>query len=147
MADTAQSTLTDIRLTLAPALAAAAAFDGWSEAAVQAAAAETGIDPEVAHYAFVDGPMAMISAWIAHVDLAMAGALPAGALAAMPVRERVRSLIVARLDAQRGYEEALRRAQSIMALPGNAAQSLRLGWQTADAIWRLAGDRATDYNH
>ena len=34
-----------------------------------------------------------------------------------------------------------------MAMPQNAAASLRLGWASADAMWHLAGDTATDYNH
>ena len=32
-------------------------------------------------------------------------------------------------------------------MPQNAGQALRLGWRSADAMWRLAGDVATDYNH
>mgnify|MGYP001329488197 CR=1 FL=1 len=48
---------------------------------------------------------------------------------------------------QEAEEEALRRALAIMAMPGNAARALRLGWHSADAMWRLAGDKATDYNH
>ena len=34
-----------------------------------------------------------------------------------------------------------------MAQPQNARRSLRLGWRSADIMWRLAGDTATDYNH
>ena len=41
----------------------------------------------------------------------------------------------------------LRRALAIMAMPQNAARTLKLGWSSADAMWRLAGDTATDYNH
>jgi len=52
-----------------------------------------------------------------------------------------------RLDAIVGTREALRRALAIMAMPQNAARALRLAWQSADAMWRLAGDTATDYNH
>ena len=52
-----------------------------------------------------------------------------------------------RLDAVGPAEEALRRALAIMAMPRNVAQSLALGWRSADAMWRLAGDTATDLNH
>ena len=34
-----------------------------------------------------------------------------------------------------------------MAMPQNAARALRTGWSSADVMWRLAGDTATDYNH
>ncbi|WP_439955303.1 hypothetical protein, partial [Klebsiella pneumoniae] len=32
-------------------------------------------------------------------------------------------------------------------MPQNAARGARLGWRAADAMWRAAGDTATDYNH
>ena len=43
--------------------------------------------------------------------------------------------------------EALRSALSILAMPQNAARGLRLGWRTADLIWRNAGDTSSDFNH
>ncbi len=147
MADAADLTVEEIRLLLAPKIAAAAVFDGWSAAAVAGAAAQAGVDPAVAAYAFSGGAMDMIGAWIAQVDAAMTEAFPPEALAAMPVHKRVRSLLRFRLEAIAGQEEALRRALAIMAMPQNAARALRTGWHSADAMWRLAGDTATDYNH
>ena len=140
-------TLAEMRLALAPAIARAAAFDGWSHAAVAEAARGQGIDPNVAALAFPGGAMDMIAAWIATVDQGMERAFGDGALLSLPIRERVRRLVCFRLDAVAGQEEALRRALSIMAMPQNAAKALRLGWNSADAMWRLAGDTATDYNH
>lgn len=140
-------TLAEMRLALAPAVARAAVFDGWCEAAVAEAARQQGIDPKIATLAFAGGAMAMIAAWIGAVDAAMQRQFADAALAALPVRERIRSLVRFRLDAIAGQEEALRRAMAIMAMPQNAGQSLRLGWASADAMWRLAGDTATDYNH
>jgi ubiquinone biosynthesis protein COQ9 len=32
-------------------------------------------------------------------------------------------------------------------MPQNVALAARLGWRAADAMWRAAGDTATDYNH
>jgi ubiquinone biosynthesis protein COQ9 len=145
--DLAEATLDEIRLALAPAIAEAAAFDGWSDAAVAVAAAQTGVDPTVAAYAFSDGAMAMIAAWIETVDRAMAAALPADVLAGLPVRERIARLVRFRLDAVRGKEESLRRALAVMALPRNARAALQRGWHSADLMWRLAGDASSDYNH
>jgi len=143
----ADESLDDLRLRLAPLIAEAAVFDGWSAAAVHAAAAQAEVDGDVAAYAFKDGPMAMIVAWTAATDRAMAQALPQGELARFKVRERIRKLVLFRLDAARGCEEALSRALAIMAMPQNAGRALKLGWRSADAMWRLAGDTATDYNH
>ena len=143
--------LAELRLALAPSIAAAAAFDGWSMAAVRAAAQTHGVPEALAELAFAGDDaspaMAMISAWAAHIDAAMAAALPPEILAAMPVRERIRGLVRFRLDAATGREEAVSRAMAIMTMPGHIAQAARLGWRSADVMWRLAGDTAADYNH
>lgn len=146
-ADPAEMTLDELRLHLAPLIADAAIFDGWSDAALAEAAPAGGADLDVARLAFKDGAMGMIGAWIETIDVAMAAALPAETLGAMKIRERIRSLVQFRLDAVLGREEALRRALAIMAMPQNAAKALKMGWHSADIMWRLAGDTATDWNH
>lgn len=140
-------TLDELRLALAPAIADAAVFDGWGEEAVAEAAMAEGVDPAVAEFAFPGGAMDMIAAWIARIDADMAQALPTSTLAALPVRERIRQLVEFRLNAVAGSREAVRRALTIMALPKNLARAAQLGWGSADAMWRAAGDTATDFNH
>ncbi len=143
----AEATLDELRLALAPAIAEAAIFDGWGDAAIRAAAAGQGVNPDVAVLAFPGGAMDLIGAWVARIDADMAAALPATRVGNLPIRERIRTLVQFRLDALAGREEALRRALAIMAMPLNLPATLRLGWNSADAMWRLAGDAATDYNH
>lgn len=142
-----EMTLDELRLELAGQIASSAVFDGWSEEAVGNAATAMGVDPRVARLAFKGGAMDMIGAWIASVDAAMARTLSPEALAAVPIRERIRRIVQFRLDVIAGKEEALKRAIAIMAMPQNAPQALRLGWHSADAMWRLAGDTSTDYNY
>jgi ubiquinone biosynthesis protein COQ9 len=145
--DQADLTLDEMRLALAPAIANAAVFDGWSKAAVETAAAALGIKPAVAALAFPRGAMDMIAAWIETVDADMADAFAGGALHNQPIRQRISRLVRFRLEALAGREEATKRALAVMAMPQNAGQALRLGWSSADKMWRLAGDTATDYNH
>ncbi|MXO96410.1 COQ9 family protein [Erythrobacter aquimaris] len=145
--DIADLTLDELRLALAPAIADAAIFDGWSDAALEMAADQMGADIDVARLAFKGGAIDMVFAWIEAVDMVMAAAFPEEKVAQMKIRERIRSLVQFRLDAVEGQEEALRRALAIMAMPQNAPASAKRGWQTADLMWRLAGDAATDYNH
>jgi ubiquinone biosynthesis protein COQ9 len=140
-------TLDHLRVRLAPLVAEAAVFDGWSAQAVRAAATQAEVDTDVAAYAFRDGAMDMIGAWTTSIDMGMAQAWPAAKLAPLKIRHRIRELVLFRLNAVQGCEEALSRALAIMAMPQNAARSLKLGWHSADAMWRLAGDTATDYNH
>jgi ubiquinone biosynthesis protein COQ9 len=140
-------TLDELRAALAPGIASNAAFDGWGDAARDMAAEAMGADRDVARLAFPGGAVDMIDAWFAHVDAVVAAELPPERIAAMKIRERITALIEARLHALAPDREALRRALAVLALPTNALKAARLGWRTADRMWRLAGDTATDYNH
>ncbi|WP_294338192.1 COQ9 family protein [uncultured Sphingomonas sp.] len=141
------ATLDEIRSALAPEVAANAAFDGWNTRAVDAAAGALGIDADVARLAFPGGPVDMIDAWFAHIDAEMHARLPAATLAAMKIRQRITTLVETRLEIAAPNREALRRALAILALPQNALRAAKLGWRSADVMWRAAGDTATDYNH
>jgi ubiquinone biosynthesis protein COQ9 len=143
----ADLTLDELRLALAPEIANAAMFDGWTVLAITNAALGLGASPDSARLAYPGGAMDMIAAWIERIDTDMRAALPADSIATLPIRERIRTLVQFRLDALIGFEEAVRRALSIMAMPQNAARTARLAWGSADAMWRLAGDTATDFNH
>ncbi|MEE4315988.1 MAG: COQ9 family protein, partial [Erythrobacter sp.] len=150
--DFADMTLDELRVALAPDIAASAIFDGWNDTALLAAADMAGCDPDVARLAFPGHgagglAMEMIEAWITSVDQAMEAEWPAERLAELKIRERIRTLVAFRLDAVADVDEAVRRALAVMAQPQNAARALRLGWRSADIMWRLAGDTATDYNH
>ena len=140
-------TLDEIRDALAPLIAANAAFDGWGEAARDAAADAAGVDRDVALVAFPVGAVDMIDAWFAQVDTTMATALPPERLATMKIRDKITALVEARLNEIAPHREALRRALAILAMPQNIVRGARLGWRAADLMWRAAGDTATDYNH
>jgi ubiquinone biosynthesis protein COQ9 len=150
--DFADMTLDELRIALAPDIAASAIFDGWSETALIAAAEMAGADPDVAKLAFPAKPlngraMDMIDAWVQSVDIAMEREWPQERLAELKVRERIRTLVAYRLEVVTDVDEAVRRALAVMAMPQNAARALKIGWRSADIMWRLAGDTATDYNH
>ncbi len=142
-----EPTLDEVRAFLAPKIAAQAAFDGWNEKAVLAAAELEDVDVDLARLAFNDGPVDMIDAWFQSIDIAMAEKLPQEKLDAMKVRERITALVEARLEVLDPDREGLRRAQAILAAPPNLRKAAKLGWRAADRMWRLAGDTATDYNH
>ncbi|MBA3939693.1 MAG: COQ9 family protein [Sphingopyxis sp.] len=143
----ADPTLEEIRAALAPLIAENAAFDGFGEAALADAAARVGVDIDVARLAFPGGARDMVDAWFAGIDAAMEQRWPADKLAALKIRERITTLVEARITLVAPYRESLRRALALLALPTNAPHAARLGWRAADHMWRLAGDTATDYNH
>jgi ubiquinone biosynthesis protein COQ9 len=141
------ATLDEIAVQLAPAIAANAAFDGWGNDARDAAADGAGVDRDVALLAYPRGALDMIAAWFRSIDAAMLAGVPAADLATMKIRQRIATLIEARLAIAAPDREALRRALAILALPQNITTGAKLGWAAADTIWRAAGDTATDYNH
>jgi ubiquinone biosynthesis protein COQ9 len=65
----------------------------------------------------------------------------------LKIRERIRRAVEARLDAAAVDEPATRRWMGHLALPQNLALAGRLAWESADVLWRWAGDTATDENH
>lgn len=143
----ADPTLDEIRIGLAPAIAKAAAFDGFTPLAVANAARDAGIDADVAGLAFPGGAADMVDAWFASVDANMLVRLPADQLAQMKIRDRITGLVEARIDILAPNRESLRRALGVLALPTNIALAARLGWRAADTMWAAAGDTATDFNH
>ena len=147
MVEPAEMNLDELRAALAPLLPGHAAFDGWSGEAVAMAAGYLGVPAERARLAFRGGQVEMIDAWFDAIDKAMLDAFPPERIAAMKMRERIRELILFRFEAIRPHREALRRAVAILAQPRNLPEGARLAWRAADRIWRLAGDKATDFNH
>lgn len=143
----ADSPLAAVRRQLALAIGENAAFDGWTEAAVVSSALGEGIDPAVAKLAAPGTAVGLIDLYGEGVDTALAERLPPAALAAMKIRERIRALLWERLRIQEPAKEAIRRALAILAMPQNLPAAARLSWRSADVMWRLAGDTATDYNH
>lgn len=142
-----QMTLDEVRPLIARALPAHAAFDGWSHAALAAAAADVGIPAERARLIFPGGATEMIDAWIFSADEDMARALAESGPLPASVTARIRACIWMRLEQAAPWREAVRRAVAILSMPQNAMLSARILWRSADAMWRVAGDTAVDFNH
>jgi ubiquinone biosynthesis protein COQ9 len=140
-------TLDELRPLLARELPVDAAFDGWTPRALASVAERLEVNADIAALAFPDGATQMIDAWFSTIDADMLADLPPETLATMKIRERITALVEARLELLAPHREALRRAQAILAMPHNLVLATRLGWRAADAMWRAAGDTATDYNH
>ena len=145
--DQPDTPLARLRRQLALSVGENAVFDGWTDKAVESAAAQAGVDPAQARLAFPDGAAHLVEAWIDGVDAAMEAQFTPEVIAALKVRDRIRAMIWFRLETTGPAREAVRSALSILAMPQNLALGLRTGWRSADRMWRLAGDTATDYNH
>src|SRR3954471_20877864 len=141
------SPLEQLRRRLALAVGENAVFDGWTQAAVDSAAGQLGVDPVQARLAFAKGQAAMIDLYIQEVGRALEAYFTPERLAGMKIREKIRSLVWKRLEIMGPAREAVRRALATLAMPQNVTRGLRVSWRTADQMWRIAGDTSTDFNH
>ena len=141
------SPLEQIRRRLALVVGENAVFDGWTRTAVDSAAAQLAIDPAQARLAFPNAPAEMVDCYIQGVDREMEKRLPPEHLLGMKIRQKIRTLVWTRLEIMGPAREAMRRGLSILAMPQNVPLGLGIGWRSADLMWRVAGDRSTDFNH
>jgi ubiquinone biosynthesis protein COQ9 len=141
------SPLEQLRRRLALAVGENAVFDGWTQAAVDSAAAQLGIDPVQARLAMPKTQAGMIDVYIQEVDRGLESYFTPERLQGMKMREKIRALVWRRLEIMGAAREAVRRALAILAMPQNVPLALRTGWRTADLMWRIAGDTSTDFNH
>jgi ubiquinone biosynthesis protein COQ9 len=141
------SPLQEIRDKLALSIGENAVFDGWNQAAVDSAAAQSGIDQAQARLAVPKDQSGKIDLYIRAVDRELEAWFTPERLQDLKIREKIRRLVWKRLEIMAPAREAVRRALSILAMPQNVPAGLRAGWRTADVMWRIAGDTSTDFNH
>jgi len=130
---------------LAAVLAAALARapqEGFTPGMLGRARTDAGVSTEQ----FPHNCAALIEYWSSSIDRDMTAGLAAADLGAMKVRLRIRNAVLTRLALLAPHKLAARQAAIVLALPHNAPLAIRLLTRTADAMWRAAGDTATDFN-
>jgi ubiquinone biosynthesis protein COQ9 len=139
-ADDAEQRVLDAALRLSETLP-------WTAGLVLRAADAAGLSPADADLLVPNGAAdlaALLSRRHDRLALGRLGAVDGGAL---KVRERIRLGVQTRLDIAMADEAAVRRASLFLARPDQLALAASLAWETADGLWRWAGDTATDENH
>ena len=139
-ADLAEQRLLDAAIPLAATL-------GWNPGLITAAAREAGLGAGEAQLVLPNGARDLAALFSHRHDQAAMTALEAVDPSALKIRARISQGAQARLDAAAANLEATRRCAAFLALPPNIPLGLRLAWDSADTLWRWAGDTATDENH
>jgi ubiquinone biosynthesis protein COQ9 len=139
-AEVAEQRVLDAAIAVAPQ-------SGWSAALVSGAAKAGGLSAGEAQLLFPNGPRDLAALLSRRHDQAARAALAGIDPKALKIRERIARGVEARLDAAQADEAAVRRCAGFLALPTNLPLALRLSWESADHLWRWAGDAATDENH
>lgn len=120
------------------------AFDGWSEATLAAAIADSAVSSALGHALFPRGGVDLAIAYHRAGDAAMAEALATRDLGPLRFRDKVTLAIRLRLEA--ADKELVRRGAALFSLPQHAATGAQLVWGSADAIWTALGDTSRDIN-
>jgi ubiquinone biosynthesis protein COQ9 len=120
------------------------AFDGWTKRALRAGVADAGMPADEADLLFPLGTVDMIETFCDLADRRMEEA--SATLTATKLPSRVRAVIALRLEQNRPYKEAIRRALAVLALPQNARAAATCTARTVDAIWHAADDRSADFS-
>ena len=134
------------RAALIEAILPDVALDGWSRAALRAAARRIGIPAGEALALFPGGAADLVAGFSRWADQRMLDRLEGTALDGLRVSERIALAIGIRLAIVAPWREAVRAALAVLALPLNAPLGLRLLYETVDAMWYAAGDSATDFS-
>jgi ubiquinone biosynthesis protein COQ9 len=136
----------DDRRRIVAAALPRAALDGFSETVLKDAAAEARVAADDISRLFPDGPLSLVEAYSDLVDAEMSARLAEAGLPAMKIRERIACAMRTRLAILRPHKDAARRAAAFLTLPPHAGRGATLVYRSVDAMWRAAGDTATDFN-
>ena len=136
-----------IRRKIALGVGENAVFDGWGRKAVDTAAEQAGVEAAQARAAAPRTQAGLIDLYIQGVDRQLEEWFTPERIAPLKIRARIRALVWQRLEIMAPAREAVRTGLSILAMPQNVPLALRIGWRTADLMWRIAGDTSTDFNH
>lgn len=139
-ADDAEQRVLDEALRLAPKA-------GWNAGLVSRALAAAGLSEAEGQLLLPEGARDLAALLSRRHDAAALARLAAFDVAALKIRQRIREGVIARLDAAQQHADVLRPLAAFLAFPTNLALALRLTWDSADILWRWAGDTATDENH
>lgn len=145
--DSTQDWAGDTEQALLDAFLPHAATEGWSQRALEKAGRDIGLGAGDVGLLCPNGPRDLAALFSRRCDTQALAALTALDPAPAKIREKIARGVEARLDAAMAHEAAAKRWAGFLALPSNVALGLSLAWESADVLWRWAGDVATDENH
>lgn len=121
--------------------------EGWTSRLAVMAGKACGLTPGETELLLPQGPADLAALLSRRHDARALELLAAIDPKTLKIRERIARGVEARLAAVTENEAAVRRLTGFLTLPSNMALGARLSWETADKLWRWAGDIATDENH
>jgi ubiquinone biosynthesis protein COQ9 len=118
--------------------------EGFNESVLARAGKKAGFKPIEVQSAFPHSAASLVEEFSHWADARMASRMKNSKAKGMTAR--ITAAVRARIEAMVPHKEAARRAAAFLALPNHAALGMKLLYRSVDAIWRAAGDRATDFS-
>ena len=143
-----------IRIDLIKAMLTHVPFDGWTWEAMEQGAIDIGFEKKKSSSSrikiykdlFKNGSIDFIDNFSEIIDLEVKENYNSIDPKPERVPEKIKKIIMIRLNLCQKYKEAVRSSISITAIPVNAKISLNILYRTCNSIWRIVGDKSTDFS-
>ncbi len=144
----------EIRFDLIRAMLPHVPFDGWSWEAMEQGALDIGFEKKktsslrikIFKDLFKKGSIDFIDVFSEMIDLEVKENFVLIDPKPERIPEKIKKIIMLRLNLCQNYKEAIRSSISLTALPINAKTSINILYRTCNSIWRIAGDKSTDFS-
>ena len=151
---TKTSDYNQIRIDLIKAMLTHVPFDGWTWEAMEQGAIDIGFEKKktssyrmkIFKDLFKNGSIDFIEIFSEIIDLEVKEKYDLLEFKPERVSEKIKKIIMIRLNLCQKYKEAVRTSISLTAMPINAKISLNILYKTCNSMWRIAGDKSTDFS-
>ena len=151
---TKTSDCNQIRIDLIRAMLTHVPFDGWTWEAMEQGAIDIGFEKKktsssrmkIFKNLFKNGSIDFIEIFSEIIDLDVKEKYDLLEFKPERVSEKIKKIIMIRLNLCQKYKEAVRTSISLTAMPINAKISLKILYKTCNSMWRIAGDKSTDFS-
>ncbi len=129
-------------------------FDGWTWEAMEQGSIDIGFEKKktsslrikIFKNLYKNGPIDFIDIFSEIIDLEVIENYNLIKTKPERVPEKIKKIIMIRLNLCQNYKDAVRTSISLTARPENAKISLKILYRTCNSIWRIAGDKSTDFS-
>ncbi len=143
-----------IRIDLIKAMLIHVPFDGWTWEAMEQGAIDIGFEKKktsserikIFKDLFKNGSIDFIDVFSETIDLEVKENYNSIEVKPERVPEKIKKIIMIRLNLCQKYKQAVRSSISLSTIPVNTKISLNILYRTCNSIWRIAGDKSTDFS-
>lgn len=121
-------------------------FEGWNKKALEEAFVKAGVDVKFLNFIFENDCVDVADFFVRQIDEKMIEKAAELDFTQMKIRDKIRNLVKIRLKINEQYKPQVKQLVSFYLNPKNSHHALTNAYKTADLMWKIAGDTATDFN-